>query len=58
VELGRGMLFPASYDRDPPDPPEPPTCPECEEYLDVTGDKWEWSMRCPACGYEDHGGLL
>jgi hypothetical protein len=58
IEFGGGMIFPNRYDYDPPEPREPPECPECGETVIEEGDKYEWSARCEACGYEASGGLL
>lgn len=46
IELGRGMIFPDSYDRDQPDGPDMVACPECGE------DRWEADEPCPHCGDE------
>ena len=48
------------YDRDPRSPfYEEPECPECgSNDFECEGDKWEWSVKCNECGYEEFGGKL
>lgn len=56
IDFGGGMIFPNSYDRDPPEPPEPAHpdgCPECGCAVHEEGDRYEWAAWCenPACAW-------
>lgn len=34
---------------------EPPICPRCYNYMRIYGDKFEWLVECPECGYTEDG---
>lgn len=40
-----------------PDAPEASRCPECDSVVTEEGDKFDWTVTCPACGLIAEGGI-